>query len=687
MTMHPLDIAIIVFYMLLLVVIATYLKKRATNSMDDYFLGGRQMPWWTLGVTGMAAWLDMTGTMIITAFLFMLGPRGLFVEFRGGAGLVLIFCMLWLGKWHRRSGCMTGAEWMIFRFGKDNGAHAARLLSAVSMVIFTAGILAYSFIGAGLFLSTFLPFQPWVCTLILVIITTLYTVQSGFYGVVVTDIFQMLLVVIGVVCVTVMAVIKVRDHGGIADVVFEVTGNSQWFSSVPNFQTTMPKGYEQYNALFSITMFYLLKTIVQGLGVGGEPKYFGARNDRECGLLSFLQGWLMSIRWVLMIAFVILGLFLVKDWFPDQAVLSQASTLIKSQVRDVKETEWAGVISNIVNHKQAYPVELISGLESMLGPDWSSKLYLINFEGEINAERIMPSVLASCIPIGIRGLLLVALLAAAMSTINAFLNMATGFFTRDIYQAYLRPKAHNKELILASYGFGVVLVSLSFIMAYTSKNINDIWGWITMSLGGGMIVPFALRLYWWRFNGYGFAIGTFFGMIASLVQRLVWPAWPETHQFIFTIAIGLIASVIGTYLTKPTDPEVLKNYYHKIRPFGLWAKLKETLSVQERARTESENRNDLISLPFAFFWQVTILLLPLQLLIGSYKDFVITFVILVLSLVGLYVFWYQKLDSLDREAERITDDADIGKHCGDEAEGDEEFDSAGNKGPRRSGQS
>ncbi|OHB50562.1 MAG: sodium:solute symporter [Planctomycetes bacterium GWF2_41_51] len=657
MSLHPVDIAIIIGYLLILIVISLYLKNRAANSLDDYFLGGRKIPWWALGVTGMAAWLDMTGTMIITAFLFMLGPRGLFVEFRGGAALVLIFCMLWLGKWHRRSGCMTVAEWMKFRFGQDRGAHLARILSAVAILISVLGILAYSFIGAGLFLSTFFPFQPWVCTLFLVIVTTLYTVIAGFYGVVVTDIFQMSLVIIGVISVTIMAVIKIHGNGDIAALACQVTGNNQWCSSLPSFHTIMPKGYEQYNGLFAITMFYLAKTIIQGLGYGYDPRYFGARNDRECGLLSFLCGWLMAIRWVLMIAFVILGLFLVRDWFPDHSVLSRTADIIKTYLPNVKENEWAGLISNISNHTTEYPQQLIQNLKSLLGSSWSSKLYLVNYNGGINPERIMPSVLFTCIPTGIRGLLLVGLLAAAMSTINAFLNMGTGFFTRDIYQAYIRPKAQNRELILASYCCGVLLVVLAFLMAYASKSINDIWGWITMSLGGGMIIPFALRMYWWRFNGYGFAIGTFFGMIASIVQRVFWPGWPEKYQLLFAITIGLIASIIGTYLTKPTEPEVLKNYYRKVKPFGLWGKLKYILSEQEQARAGSENRNDLISLPFAFFWQVTILLMPMQLLVGTYKSFIVTFVIFVISMIGLYIFWYQKLPpgEIKNEQKQIID--------------------------------
>jgi Na+/proline symporter len=111
------DYAIIVCYFAFLVGMGLYLKKKASGSMEDYFLGGRQLPWWALGISGMASFLDLTGTMIITSFLFMMGPRGLFIEFRGGAVLVLALMMLWSGKWHRRSGCLTNSEWMLYRFG------------------------------------------------------------------------------------------------------------------------------------------------------------------------------------------------------------------------------------------------------------------------------------------------------------------------------------------------------------------------------------------------------------------------------------------------------------------------------------------------------------------------------------------------------------------------------------------
>ena len=84
------DYAIILLYFAVLIGIGIYFRKKAAASMEDYFLAGRKMPWWALGLSQMTVWFDMTGTMIITSFLYMLGPRGLYIEFRGGAVLVLL---------------------------------------------------------------------------------------------------------------------------------------------------------------------------------------------------------------------------------------------------------------------------------------------------------------------------------------------------------------------------------------------------------------------------------------------------------------------------------------------------------------------------------------------------------------------------------------------------------------------
>ena len=255
----------------------------------------------------------------------------------------------------------------------------------------------------------------------------------------------------------------------------------------------------------------------------------------------------------------------------------------------------------------------------------------------------MPAVLLLNIPVGLRGLLLVAFLAAAMSTFNAIVNASTGFLTRDLYQGYIRPKAKNKELIHVSYAFGALVMLVGFAMAYSTKNINDIWGWLTMGLMGGTMIPTVLRLYWWRFNGSGFALGTLIGLAAALLQRLLIPQMPEWQQLIFMVGAGLFGSVIATYIRPPTERGVLEHFYRTTKPVGLWGPLRRILGPEEAAAMSEEHKYDLISLPFAFFWQLTMLMLPLFLIVKQFRASAVAASILAISLVGLYFFWYKKL--------------------------------------------
>jgi len=637
------DYAVILAYFAILIGIGAAFRKKAAASVEDYFLAGRKMPWWALGLSQMTFWFDMTGTMIIASFLFLLGPRGLFVEFRGGAGLVLIFLMLWAGKWHRRSGVITGAEWMIFRFGQDRWAHFARLMSVVSNVAINLALLAYSFKGAGLFLSMFLPFSPLVCSLIMMLVTALYTIESGFYGVIFSDVFQSVCIWVGVAAVLVVALSRLSGVPDLGALAVSVTGNPDWLRALPQARTPMPAGYEQYSFLTMMTLFYLGKTLIQGLGVGADPRFFGARSDRDCGRLSFLAGWSLMLRWVLMMSLVVLGLMLVKDLFPDRTVLTQAATLIKTHAGAVPQNEWPELLARIANHPQSFPAELTAGLARLLGADWGSKLALLSFHGTVDPERILPAVLLMSIPAGLRGLLLVAFLAAAMSTFNAIVNGTTAFLTRDLYQGYLRRKAGTKEIITAGYVFGALVMVVGFLTAYSTKSINDIWGWLTMGLVGGTMIPTVLRLYWWRYNGSGYALGTLIGLVAALLQRILIPQMPEWQQILSMVGAGLAGSLAATYLRPPTDRAVLERFYRTTKPFGLWGPLKKALPPEEAAAMTREHKCDLISLPFALFWQISMLMLPLFLIVREFRSSAVAAAVLAVSLIGLYFFWYRKL--------------------------------------------
>jgi len=712
--LNTFDYAVILAYLGVLVIMGFYLRRLASASLEDYFLGGKRLPWWLLGVSGMGNFIDMTGTMIIVSFLYLLGPRGLYVEFRGGAVLVLIFMLCWTGKWHRRSNCMTGAEWNVYRFGQGRDAQAARLMSAVATIVFVAGMLAYLITGAGLFLSMFLPFSPKVCALVMVGVTVVYTVVSGFYGVVYTDLVQCLIIVAAVIVITVLAVGQVRDYpGDLGALALEVTGNPQWTSSIPHVHTWMPPGYDEFQPLLWVACFYVLRNVLTGLGSGIDSRYFAARNERDCGLLTFFWTWLMTFRWPMMMGFAVMGLFLMRDMFPRPEVLKEAEIAIKTHVvrsarpgvpldltrepdleRIIRKAQWGrtlarlkaapeecpelraqlraalgenwpaefqrlchqdqivrevlpkerwdDVAARIIHRSGDYP-DLVNRLRAILGDDWKNKLYMVSYEGTVNAERILPAVLLHRIPKGLRGLFVVALLAAAMSTFSPTVNLGTAMFTRDIYQAFLRPLAGNVELIWASYAFGVVLTAASFALAYTTRSINDIWDWIIMGLNSGLALPTILRLYWWRFNAVGIFVGTGVGLAAAVVQRMVWPDLGPTGKFTILTLISLVGTVGGTYLAPPTDRKILEHFYRTTRPFGFWGPLRDVLPPELREATRREHRNDLLALPFAFFWQVTLFLIPMQLVIGSYRAALVTGIIFSVSLAGVYFFWYRNL--------------------------------------------
>jgi len=657
--LNAVDYIVIGAYFSILVCLGLYLRKRASASIEDYFLGGRNLPWWALGISGMAHFLDIAGTMLIISFLYMMGPRGLFVEFRGGAVLVLPIWLLWAGKWHRRSGCMTGAEWMIYRFGDDFGGQFARIACAVARVVFTVGMLAYMVKAVGLFLSMFLPLPPLTCSLIMIGVATTYTMVSGFYGVVFTDMFQSVIILIGVLGISITAFRRVESPEALASLAQTVTGSTEWLSSRLSWRTTMPKGaeYEAFQNLTMFALFYLFRMVVGGTGDADDPKYFGARNDRECGKLTFLWTWLVGFRWPMMIGIAVLGLMLVNGMFPDQTVVEDASVLIKQRFPEVTKTQWAGTISEIRLNPDAFP-KLAKGLESKLGDQWTNSLNMVGFEGRVDPERILPAVILFVVPKGLRGLILIALIAASMSTFDSTVNRGIGYFTRDIYQRYLRPKASTKELIYTSWAFGVFMVAIGFVMGYFVRSVNDIWGWIVMGLGGGMLVPLVLRFFWWRFNGGGFAIGMTVGVIGAVGMRLVKPYlidispfWnilnDDRWQFCITFGIGLVASIAGTYLTRPTDPKTVEHFYRTTRPFGFWKPLRDKLEPDLRAAVIKEHRNDLLALPFNMVWQVTLFLLPMQLVIHSFRAAKITFAIFCICLVGMYIFWYRNLPPAD----------------------------------------
>jgi len=642
-SLNFIDSSIIVIYLIITMGVGLIMTRKASQSLDNYYLGGRSLPWYMLGMAGMANWFDLTGTMIITSFLYMLGPKGLFIEFRGGAVLILAFLICYTGKWHRRSGCMTGAEWIAYRFGTGTEAKWMRFFKAFMTVVATVGMLAYLIRGTSLFVGMFIPMSPVMVTAGIVAFCTLYTMMAGFYGVVLTDLVQGAIVLIACVVVSVIAFNLVPSMDALAEVALSVTGNSTWTSSMPKWQTEMPAGYEMYQSLILFAAFYLMRNIIGGMGTGDESRYFGAKSDRDCALQSMLQGVTVAFRWPMMMGFAILGLFLVDQLLPTGNKSMEATAIVKTYHPDIEQGFWHELTTGIINSPEAYDPAMVQGLENTLGEEWQKRLPIVGYNGSVNPEQILPAVLLNSIPTGLRGLLIVAMLAAMMSTLTGEVNKTSAQVVKDIYQNSLRPKAKNRELILVAYISTAAIVAGSFWMGISAKSINSLWGWIIMSLTAGGLAPYVLRLYWWRCNAWGQIGGTVLGGIGAVTQRIIAPEMSELYQFGLMTGLSFAGTIGFSYMTAPTPMPILRNFYRTTRPFGWWGPLKANTEPGLLKKWQAEHRNDIISVPFVMTAQVTIFLMPMQIMIKSYSAFFMTLPIFIFAVVGTYWFWWRNL--------------------------------------------
>ncbi|MBK9128704.1 MAG: sodium:solute symporter [Phycisphaerales bacterium] len=602
--MHWLDLTIIAAYFVGVFSLALALRRRASRSLESYFLGDRSMRWWLLGASGMASNVDMAGTMLAASILMVFGFTGFWIGLRGDIVLIMAFYMVFMGKWTRRSGKMTVAEWMRFRFGPGLAGDLPRLLTAIFNVVFLVWVMAYFGVATNKFFAALLPADlapinlagitltrdaiPVALSTTLILSTMVYTALAGLYGVVWTDVFQGVLILFMALWLSIQALVTVSPEQLAA-----LTGPG-WGSLLPTWTLRPPPvGYEELEYLGVALLFYLLKTVIDGLsGAGGyiAQRYFAAPSERDCAYLSLFWIVLMAFRWPMMMAIAVLGLSLAAHWS--------------------------------------------------------------------DPEYAMPVVLQQLTPVGVRGLLVVALLAAAMSTYSGFINAGSSYFVRDLYQAFLRPAATDRELVWMGYGASVVFVMLGLVLAYFTPSINSIWNWLNMGLGAGVLLPNLLRWYWWRLNGYGYAAGAAAGMVVALglhLLRTELPAWAVTPYatFIWTVAGSLLAIIVVSLATAPAPRALLLEFYRTTRPFGLWGPIAREVAAVERADIRRENARDLVALLLAVPWQLVLFLVPMCLVVRQWGSAAgLAGLLLVLS-VGLYFAWLRHIPRA-REAHAIS---------------------------------
>lgn len=595
MNLETIDIVIIVLYLVLTIFIGLYISKRASKDMDSYFLGGKTIPWWVLGVSNASGMFDITGTMWLVSMCFVYGLKSAWLPWIWPT-FNQIFLMIYLSTWLRRSNVMTGAEWLKTRFGTGKGANLSHLIVVVFAIISAVGFISYAFKGIGKFAATFFPWEiaPDYYALIILTITTIYVIKGGMYSVVFTEVLQFVIMTIASIAVGVIAINLVSPEalnavipGGWKDLFFGWKMDMDWTGIIDSVNTKIEQdGFTLFGFFF---MMMLFKGVFSSMA-GPVPNY-----DMQ-------------------------------------------------RILATKSPKEAAKMSGIVSLVMFFPrYMLVAGLTVLalvfLGPEIGSKDAAFDF------EMILPYSINNFVPVGLTGLLIAGLLAAFMSTYAATVNAAPAYFVNDIYKRYFNAEGSNKLYIRMSYLVSFILVAVGIVFGFFVESINDVMQWIFGALFGGYTAANLLKWHWWRFNGFGFFWGMMAGLIGSLLLPVVLPGLQPLYGFPYILAFAIIGSLAGTYLTEPDEEEVLKSFYKKVRPWGFWGPIKEKVIAENPDFKENKAfSRDMFNVVIGTIWQLSLVVMPIYLVIREMVPLAIGFGVFAVTSFVLKKNWWDKLE-------------------------------------------
>jgi len=605
------DTVILGTYILLILAVGFYFKRQSAAGLESYFLGKRSMPWWMLAMSGSSSYFDITGTMWIVSLFVTLGLRAMWVQFVWGF-IIAAFYMAYMGKWIRRSGVMTGSEWMVTRFGKGRQGDLARLSYTLYAILTIAAFLGYTAVGMGKFGVEFMPFAQRLplnpahtCAILIIGVTGIYVVLGGFRGMIIVEFFQTIILTFGALIIAWLGYSAFQKGAPAAP------PPADWFSLFPvwTMHREVPAdsiyhvGTDSLYYLFGlITIVYVMKGLLL-CASGPEQlsdfqKFLAVRSPREASKTGMLWGVFHTVRFPMAAGIALLG---------------------------------------------------ISGISAMPG---------LLKQISTDPEKVLPMVVAHSLPSGLRGLVMAALLSAFMGAFSAMINGGASYVVRDVYQHYLRPKADNRELVRASYLASTGFVLVGILISLFATSINTMLTWIMVTLGAGVLIPNVMRWYWARLNGYGYFAGTMTGMVLSLMQVLLEKAGlfhlPVYVTFPSLALIVMAVTIIVSLATPETELETLKQFYRTVQPAGLWGKVSAAvMQADPQFRKETPFRIDLLVVSLAVPWLVILYTTPVLLVMGRTRQALIGAVALAVLSVVLFAVWWP---NLPRPEKKLPDD-------------------------------
>ena len=518
MRLTAIDWAIVAAYFTLSTGIGFYFTKRGGESLSEYFLSGRDVPWWLAGASMVATTFAADTPLVVTGLVVANGVAGnwLWWDFlMSGMLTVFFFARLW-----RRAGVMTDVEFAEIRYsGKPaavlRGFRALYLAIPINLLVLgwvTRAMIKILTISLGV--------NPYAAVGICFLVTMFYAVAAGLWAVLWTDLVQF---VIKMTAVIVLAVFAVKAVGGMT----------------------------------------ALKA--------GVAAHFG---NESAGLsvlpVSVQNGHLAAYPWMPLTA---LGVFFFMQWWAAWYPGAEpgGGGYVAQRIFSAR-TERDGVLATLFFQVAHYALRpwpwIITGLATIiLYPNLQDK------------EAGYVHAFVDLLPTPWRGFMLAGFAAAYMSTVGTQLNWGASYLVNDFYKRFLKKNETEKHYVNVSRAATVFLFAMSLVVTWQISSVGDAWR-LLLALGAGTGLVLILRWYWWRINAWSEISGMIASFVTSLavlgylgpvfVPKVVAAGGPEADAWvmIITVAVTTIVWLVVTFATKPEPEAVLEAFYKRVRPGG-----------------------------------------------------------------------------------------------------------------------
>ncbi|OWW24363.1 Na+:solute symporter [Zobellia sp. OII3] len=514
MSLQSIDWFIIGSFFAISMLIGILVSKRAGRNTSEFFLSGRSMPWWLLGVSMVATTFSADTPNLVADIVRNNGVSGNWVWWSfllTGMLTVFLYAKLW-----RRSKVLTDLEFYELRYSGKEAAFLRGFRALYLGVFFNIIIMATVSLAAIKIGWILLGLTPVQTLLVASVVTVIYSSLGGLKGVLITDFFQFFIAIIGSVWATIV-IVNIPEIGGLENLLIHENVKDK-LSILPDFSD-----------MDTLIVVFIIPIAVQWWSVwypGAEPGGGG---------------------------------------YIAQRMLS---------AKDEKNAVWATLFFNVVHYAiRPWPWIIIALASLIVFPEVSDLAKAFpHVDAHIIRDDLSYPAMLTYLPSGLLGLVLASLIAAFMSTISTHLNWGSSYVVNDFYQRFIRPEASGKELVLVARISTVLLMVFSALLALVLNNALQAFN-ILLQIGAGTGLLFILRWFWYRINAWSEITAMVVSFLASLYFQLIhvnigFSEIPPSHELIIVVLITTIAWVSITLMTQPTNEETLKSFYRLIKPGG-----------------------------------------------------------------------------------------------------------------------